>query len=139
MFRVRPSTHEQRKENHHVNFRRTLFQNQQRYLLLRPKLPGVGGVRLPALPRREQGPLLAQYADHRRGLQLLQHNGPQSGRRAGAAGIHPQGTYAADRKGRRRQCNNTYYLLDLPPLPGPRDKLTYHEVGAEDAGDRCTA
>ena len=41
-------------------------------------------------------------------------------------------TYATDRKGRRRQCNNTYYLLDLPPLPGPQDKLTYHEGRPED-------
>lgn len=36
-------------------------------------------------------------------------------------------TYATDRKGRRRRCNNTYYLLDLPPLPRPQDKLTYQE------------
>ena len=42
-------------------------------------------------------------------------------------------TYATDRKGRRRQCNNTYSLLDLPPLPGPQDKLTYHEEGPENA------
>ena len=41
-------------------------------------------------------------------------------------------TYASDRKGRRRQCNNTYYLLDLPPLPRPQDKLTYHEESPED-------
>ena len=44
-------------------------------------------------------------------------------------------TYATDRKGRRRQCNNTYYLLDLPPLPGPQNKLTYHEGRPENAGD----
>ena len=36
-------------------------------------------------------------------------------------------TYATDRKGRRRQSNNTYYLLELPPLPGMKDRLTYHE------------
>ena len=47
-------------------------------------------------------------------------------------------TYATDRKGRRRQCNNTYYLLDLPPLPGPQDKLTYHEGSPENAGDEET-
>lgn len=40
-------------------------------------------------------------------------------------------TYATDRKGRRRQCNNTYYLLELLPLPGPQDKLTYHEEGPD--------
>ena len=40
-------------------------------------------------------------------------------------------TYATDRKGRRRQCNNTYYLLDLPPLPGPQNRLTYHEEGPD--------
>lgn len=40
-------------------------------------------------------------------------------------------TYATDRKGRRRRCNNTYYLLELPPLPGPQDKLTYHEEGPD--------
>ena len=42
-------------------------------------------------------------------------------------------TYATDRRGRRRQCNNTYYLLELPPLFGPQDKLTYYEEGP-DAG-----
>ena len=47
-------------------------------------------------------------------------------------------TYATDRKGRRRQCNNTYYLLDLPPLPKSQDKLTYHEVSPENAGDEGT-
>ena len=40
-------------------------------------------------------------------------------------------TYATDKRGRRRQCNNTYYLLDLPSLPGPRDRLTYHEEGPD--------
>lgn len=47
-------------------------------------------------------------------------------------------TYATDRKGRRRQCNNTYYLLDLPPLPGPKDKLTYHEEAPETGTDGRT-
>ena len=47
-------------------------------------------------------------------------------------------TYATDRKGRRRQSNNTYYLLDLPPLPGPQDRLTYHEGCPENAGDEGT-
>ena len=40
-------------------------------------------------------------------------------------------TYATDRKGRRRQCNNTYYLLDLPPLPGPQNRLTSPEEGPD--------
>ncbi len=40
-------------------------------------------------------------------------------------------TFASDRKGRRRRSNNTYSLLPLPPLPGPEDKLTYHEEGPE--------
>ena len=48
-------------------------------------------------------------------------------------------TYATDHKGRRRQCNNTYYILPMPPLPGPKDKLTYHEQVGEDAGDQHTA
>ena len=47
-------------------------------------------------------------------------------------------TYATDWKGRRRQCNNTYYLLDLPPLPGPQDKLTYHQGSPKSAGDEGT-
>ena len=47
-------------------------------------------------------------------------------------------TYATDHKGRRRQCNNTYYLLDLPPLPAPKDKLIYHETGAKDGAEGGT-
>ena len=47
-------------------------------------------------------------------------------------------TYATDRKGRRRQCNNTYYIQPMPPLPGPKDKLTYHEAGTEDEAGEGT-
>ena len=47
-------------------------------------------------------------------------------------------TYAIDRKGRRRQCNNTYYILPMPPLPGPQDKLTYQEEPPETGADGRT-
>lgn len=53
--------------------------------------------------------------------------------------IRKVATYATDRKGRRRQCNNTYHILPMPPLPGSKDKLTYHEQVGEDAGDQRTA
>ena len=52
--------------------------------------------------------------------------------------IRKVATYATDRKGRRRQCNNTSYILPMPPLLGPQDKLTYHEQVGEDAGDQRT-
>ena len=47
-------------------------------------------------------------------------------------------TYATDHRGRRRQCNNTYYILPMPPLSGHKDRLTYHEETPETGSDGRT-
>ena len=39
-------------------------------------------------------------------------------------------TYGEDRSGRTRQTNNTYYILELPPLPVPPPRVRYVETPA---------
>lgn len=43
-------------------------------------------------------------------------------------------TYCDDHRGQSRQTNNTYYILDLPPISKPEPKVVYREgpaVGEE--------
>jgi hypothetical protein len=40
-------------------------------------------------------------------------------------------TYRSERTGLTRQTNNTYYILDLPPLPKPTPRTEYQEGTAD--------
>ena len=42
--------------------------------------------------------------------------------------IRSMPTYGEDRNGRTRQTNNTYYVLELPPLPAPPLRVRYVEA-----------
>jgi len=43
-------------------------------------------------------------------------------------------TYCDDHRGQSRQTNNTYYILDLPPLPRPAPRAEYRE-GTANGGE----
>jgi hypothetical protein len=40
-------------------------------------------------------------------------------------------TYRSERTGLTRQTNNTYYILELPPLPKPAPRAEYREGTAD--------
>ena len=73
------------------HFRRTVFQTQQRTILLSPDADPVHSVQLSGEQCRAKGELLAVYENHRGELWVLSKRSTGGHQCAGRAGIHSAG------------------------------------------------